>query len=1208
MIIFDAALWFLTLQALSFAAFPIAFRAFSRMPDRGYAFAKPLGLLITGFTAGLIGMNGIVPVSNLTVLGAGVVLVGISALAARNRWIEIGRFLRRHVPLILTVEALFVLVFVIVAMLRATVPDIATTEQPMDLMFLSSTAASPNYPPTDAWFAGEPVSYYYLGYLLIGSIALLTNTITPIAYGLGLATYGALAAVTAFGLVFNLVRLSRGSFLAGALAGMASVFLVLGASNALGILELAWLSEAGSASFWAWVTPHPDWYNDPQAATSWRPTDGWWWWRASRAAPNTITEFPAFSFLLGDMHPHVMSIPYVILAMGIAVQIYLRPGIMQGDLFRRHFPLIFVTALGIGGLGAINLWDLPLGLTLIGGATFLNAARNERRIQFGRSLAFTERFLIVGAAAGPRAEDDLSTALLYEKREGRWSLAHRIEARGLGADSDFGASVAAQGDTVAVSAPKANITGLVELYTLEEDRWLHAAALMPDDEEGVVNFGQSIAIDGDTVAVASLEAVYVYSRDEAGEWTLAARLAPSTPHGLMTQVALEDDILAAGVRSAEGWVVDVYKRSGNEWAHSSTINPFFTDASLFGRSLSLDAGRLAIGGDALVSIYSEAARGWVPTARIGCPVPSARRTFGSSVALQGYYLVVGAPGGKGPAPNAGCAFVIEETSRGWYPQATLQVEDASIDTALGSAVAIRNDTVVLGAPGGGQGGVYSFQRALETWTHDGEITGRKRFGRAVATAGLLITGALLAALPYLFTFEGSAEGILPLEGEMTRPAHLMLVWGGFALLSIPLFLVAMRHVLRQGNWSLLRFSICILAAFIPVLLWMQPIFGLPVIAVAMVLFAFHQMGWKQPHADEALFAFNPRVTLIGGSIAIIAGILWYSIIISGERGIGGELLAIDRLVTVVPLALIAGLAFYGAWTLAHRDSEAMRVAVERERASQWNAIAPLLGLLGTAAVLVMGAELFHVVDVFGGGALRRMNTIFKLYYQAWLLLAIVSGFSVWFVTTRWNMTATVGRVGGYAWRVSVALLFIALAYYPAAAAVTRIEEHDRFTLDGLSYLTVPAPAGYETIRSPADYETIEWITENTPRGAVVLEGSLVPCAENPVGCNDWKPELARIASATGRPTILGWEGHEQQWRSSANFAERQRDVRRIYATDDPAEAARLLDKYEVEYVVVSPRERAVYGEAGIPKFSIIGRAVFDASPITVYRIETQGAG
>ena len=1197
--LFDAALWFLTLEAFSFAAFPIAFRAFSRMPDRGYAFSKPLGLLSVGFLAGLIGMTRIIPVSNLSVLAAFAVVVVIAVLAVRRWRREIWAFLWNNRTTVLMTEGLFLLAFAGMTLYRAMVPDISTTEQPMDLMFLSSTVASPYYPPMDAWFAGEPVSYYYLGYLLIGSVALLTNTITPVAYTLGLATYAAMAAVAAFGLTFNLVRLSRGSLAAGAAAGAGSVFLLLIASNVLGVLELAWASNAGTASFWAWITPNAEWYRDAQPSTSWRPDDFWWWWRVSRAIPSAITEFPAFSFLLGDMHPHVMSIGFVLLVMGVAVQLYLRPGIIQRDMLWRHFPLILVTSVSVGGLGAINLWDLPLGLTLVGGAVLLNAARNERRIQFGRSLAFTERFLIIGTAAGPRAEEDVNTAWLYAKQGDKWRLAHGIQARGLGIDSDFGASVAAHGDMVAVGAPRANLGGLVELYAFVDERWTHAATLRPEDSEGVVGFGQSVAIYGDTVVVASLEAVYVYTGEER-EWTLAARLYPSAEDGLPTQVALEGDLLAVGILSFDGWLVDVYKRANGEWAHSSAIHPSFTDTNRFGRSISLDAGRLAVGGDAVVTIFSEAQRGWVPLATLGCPVPSAKESFGSAVALQDYYLVVGAPGSKGPAPNAGCAFVFEETSRGWRFQAELTADDTSVDTALGSAVAIRNDTVVLGAPGGGQGSIYTFNRVLDTWTHEKKITGRRRLGRALLTTALFATGSLLAAFPFLFNFESSAKGISPVQEVMTRPAHLVLVWGVLGVLTVPFFIATMRHVFRRGNWSLLRFSIPMLIAFSPVLLWMQPLYGIPIIGVAAVLFGFHQMGVKQPRADEALFAFNPRVTLIAGSIAIIAGILWDGIV-NGERGIEGELLAVDRLIPVVPLSIIVGLALYGAWTLAHRDSETMRLSVDRERAAQWNPVVPGLFLFGIAAMLVMGAELFHVVDIFGGD-LRRMNTIFKLYYQAWLILAVLGGFSLWFIAVRWNIRQLFGNMSGYALVKLLLLLFFtllflfALTYYSAAAVATRISEQDRFTLNGTAYVEM---------YSPADYNTIAWVRENTPGDAVVLEGSLVPCPENPDGCNDWKPELTRIASATGRPTILGWEWHERQWRSneSADFERRQRDVRTIYETEQAQTAAPLLDEYGVDYVVVGPRERAIYGEAGIPKFSTLGSSVFADGGITVYRIE-----
>ena len=1198
MLIFDTALWFLTLEAFSIAVFPIAFRAFSRMPDRGYAFAKPLGLLSVGFTAGLIGMSRTIPNSNLSVLIAVAVVVGLSAFAGRRWWSDIGAFLRGNWRLVLLIEVLFVLVFVCMALFRATVPSITTTEQPMDLMFLSSTVASMYYPPMDAWFAGEQVSYYYLGYLLIGSVALLTDTTTPVAYSLGLATYAAMAAVAAFGLTFNLVRLSRGSLTASASAGAASVFLLLVASNVLGVLELAWASNAGTAAFWAWITPNADWYTDAHASASWRPEGFWWWWRASRAVPDAITEFPAFSFLLGDMHPHVMSIGFVLVTAGTAVQIYLRPGIIQRDTIWRHLPLILVTVLSVGALGAINLWDLPLGLTLIGGAVLLNTARNERRIQFGRSLAFTDRFLIIGAAAGPRAEQDLSAAWLYEKQGKRWRLAHTIEARGLGTGADFGASVAAHGNMVAVGAPRAHLGGLVQLYSFDDERWAHAATLRPGDDEGVVGFGQSVAIYDDTVVVASLEAVYVFS-GEGHDWALTARLYPSGEDGLPTEVAVENDLLATGILSFDGWLVDVYKRVEGEWTHSSAIHPSFTDPNRFGRSISLDAGRLAVGGDAVVTIFSEAERGWVPVATLGCPVSSARESFGSAVALKDYYLIAGAPGGNGPAPNAGCAFVFHETSSGWRFQTELTAEDTSINTALGSAVAIQSDTVVLGAPGGGQGGVYTFHRTLETWTPEPKITGRRRLSRALITTALLLGGSLVAALPFLFNFESSAKGVAPVQEVMTRPAHLVLVWGALGVLTVPFFIVTMRHVFRHGNWSLLRFSIPMLIAFSPTLLWLSWFWlGIAILGIAALLFAFHQMGFKQPRADEALFAFNPRALLIAGSIAMLFLLLWDGIV-NGERSIYGELLAIDRLIPVVPLAIIAGLALYGAWTLAHRDSETMRLSVDRERAAEWNSIVPGLFLFAIAAILVMGAELFHVVDIFGGN-LRRMNTIFKLYYQAWLLLAVLGGFSIWLITTRWDMSRTAGRLGSNAWRVTLVLLFVLTAYYPIAAVATRTMEQDGLTLDGLAYL--------ETY-SPADAATIRWVRENTPRDAVVLEGSLVPCPENPDGCNDWKPELGRIASATGRPTILGWEWHERQWRSneSADFEGRQRDVRLIYETDSPALATGLLDKYGVDYVVVGPREREIYGDTGIPKFSALGSSVFAEGGITVYRIDAEGA-
>ncbi len=1189
----DAALWFVALQVFAFAAFPLSWRAFSRMPDRGYAFAKPLGLLATGFFVWLIGLAQIIPNSRWSVLIALAVVAAISLFAVRRRRGEITQFVRGNLRLLIGVEAVFAAVFAGAALLRATIPDIVHTEQSMDLMFLNSVIASPSYPPNDPWLAGESVSYYYLGYLLAGALAMLTGVGSSVAYNLGLASYAAIAAIAAFGVTFNLVRLSRGTAAAGALAGMGSVFLLLLAGNALGVLELAWASGAGGPGFWEWITPNEEWYAEAGASALWRPDDVWWWWRASRAAPNVITEFPAFSFLLGDMHPHVMSIGFVLLIVGVAVQLYLQPRLAQPNAARRHAPLIFVTLIAVGGAAAVNLWDLPLGLALVGGAALLNAARNERRMQFGRSLAFTSQFLIAGESVGEHTETDAPTAWVYARDGGKWRRARKIEAGGLGPESDFGASIAAQGEMAVIGAPRASVNGAALLYGPAGDTWGLLTTIRPPSGHPVSGFGHSVAMSGEAVAVASLEAVHVF-RIDGKDWTRRATLYPSADDGLITQVAIEGNTLAAGVLSADGWAVDVYRRVSGEWGRAATLRPPSPDPRAYGRSVALDSGRLAMSGDGAVTIFHERGSGWTQRARLESPNPSAFPSFGSAIDFDGYYLVAGAPGSNGPAPNAGAAFVFAETARGWEFQAELTAEDTSIDTALGSAAAIRGDTLALGAPGGGQGGVYSFSRALETWTRDAKITGRWRLSRAAAAALLLTAGCVLAAAPFLLGFDSLAQGIQPLQEERTRPVHFVLVWGVLGCLAAPFFIVAMRQTLRRGNWSLLRFSVVVLAAFAPVLLWLQPVYGVPLLAAAAALFAFHQMGFYQPRADEALFTFNPRLTLIVGSVFIVGGAVWHGIV-NGERGDTGELLALDRLIPVIPLAVAAGLALYGAWTLAHRDSEAMRLAVDRERAPQWNGAAPALLLFGAAAALVMGSELFHVVDIFGG-ALRRMNTVFKLYYQAWLLLAVVGGFALWFVTVRWDRSKGSGRVGLTAWGVALALLFGAALYYPAAGIASRAGEQPRFTLDGLAYLRE---------QSPADYEAVRWAQGNTARDAVILEAAIVPCGESV--CNDWSPDLARIASATGRPTILGWEGHERQWRSagSVDFGGLQDDVRRIYETEDPAVAAALLDEHGVDYVVVGPRERAVYGGEGERKFAALGPVVFENGGIAIHRVNAE---
>jgi uncharacterized membrane protein len=160
----------------------------------------------------------------------------------------------------------------------------------------------------------------------------------------------------------------------------------------------------------------------------------------------------------------------------------------------------------------------------------------------------------------------------------------------------------------------------------------------------------------------------------------------------------------------------------------------------------------------------------------------------------------------------------------------------------------------------------------------------------------------------------------------------------------------------------------------------------------------------------------------------------------------------------------------------------------------------------------------------------------------------------------------------------------------AAAAVTYARKdafRDAPTLDGLGWLRD---------RAPGDVEAITWLREHTPGTAVVLEG---------VGDDYSAFGHARISTFTGRPTVMGWAGHELQW--SHDPGTRVADVKTLYTSTDAPAAARLLARYAVAYVVAGPIERTDYGDAGLAKWDQLGRRVFDRDGTTVWQLSPRAA-
>ncbi|NIS79478.1 MAG: hypothetical protein GTO14_04540, partial [Anaerolineales bacterium] len=208
----------------------------------------------------------------------------------------------------------------------------------MELAFLNSIQRSEVFPPRDPWLSGYAISYYYFGYIQLSLLTTLTQLPGGVAFNLGNALWFGLSVIGTYSLLYNLLARRDGRpRLAASLFGPIFVLITGNLEGFLEVLHnrhLFWIqdSEGGWASpFWKWLNIKTL-VNPPTADPSWLPTRHWWWWRASRVVNDVnligneievIDEFPFFSFLLADNHPHLLALPFVLMGIGLALQVYL---------------------------------------------------------------------------------------------------------------------------------------------------------------------------------------------------------------------------------------------------------------------------------------------------------------------------------------------------------------------------------------------------------------------------------------------------------------------------------------------------------------------------------------------------------------------------------------------------------------------------------------------------------------------------------------------------------------------------------------------------------------------------------------------------------------------------------------------------------------------------------------------------------------------
>lgn len=413
--IFAAIRWWVVLMGLGTAVFPLSYHLFNRLPDRGYAFTKMMGLLLVSYVFWLLGSLGFLG-NNMGGIAVAVVIVLAASVWAYRREAGLPEWLRANWRQILITELVFAAVFGLWVWVRAQNPAIINTEKPMEFAFLNAAGHSPSFPPLDPWLAGYAISYYYFGYVMISVVARLAAVAEPIAFNLGIAWLVAGTAVGAFGLVYNLVMNGEESVQVpgeqvfkrknAVLLGLIAAIALPLAGNQQITLEILHANGVGSAEFWATLDIRD--VNTPAVVdeTPRYTTSAWWWWRSSRVIHEyhlsgraeeglePIAEFPGFSFVLGDMHPHVLALPFAFLSLAVAFAWWQGGSSEQYSVDSEQYsvkrglsgqvrelvegvgwPLWVFTVILLGGLSFLNTWDVLIHLFVVLGAFVLGQWR-----------------------------------------------------------------------------------------------------------------------------------------------------------------------------------------------------------------------------------------------------------------------------------------------------------------------------------------------------------------------------------------------------------------------------------------------------------------------------------------------------------------------------------------------------------------------------------------------------------------------------------------------------------------------------------------------------------------------------------------------------------------------------------------------------------------------------------------------------------------
>ena len=380
--------WYLLAAVLGFLGMSVTGRMFRRFDDKGWVFSKVLSIAVTGFVTWLLVTAGILPFTTATCIG---VTVACGALALifyeRERKQGFESLPIDHLGLVYGEELLFFALFLLWTYLAGFHPAAYGTEKFMDYGFMEAMMRSKTLPATDLWYSGGKINYYYGGQYFAVFLTRLSGTKVELTYNLMRTFVAGLAFILPFSLVRQMVKDRLGKKNDGFKKALPAV---------AGALSGVAVSIAGNMHYviYAQIIPFIQKFTGQEVDSYWFPdATRYIGFNPENEVDKTIHEFPCYSFVLGDLHAHVVNIMFVLLLLGLLYAwmkkvrtVKFSPekqGLATFWKKQLFMPQLLSVAALLGMFHWTNYWDFVIYFVVTGGVVlFMNIITMEGKIKW----------------------------------------------------------------------------------------------------------------------------------------------------------------------------------------------------------------------------------------------------------------------------------------------------------------------------------------------------------------------------------------------------------------------------------------------------------------------------------------------------------------------------------------------------------------------------------------------------------------------------------------------------------------------------------------------------------------------------------------------------------------------------------------------------------------------------------------------------------